>query len=133
MKSALLSVIAGLPDVAARIGARVRWGLMPTELAVLPYVTLTEAELPREYSTDGDSGQRRSLVQVDVWGADADEVMPISDAIAAGLTGYIGDVSGTRFRAVRIDGIRDFGGGLADLVPAERRVIDLIVKWEALP
>ncbi len=122
-------------DLIARLatalgsGVKVTWGWR-VQGAPLPAVTLNLAAPGRDYGFEGPQALARTLVQVDVWGRDIRDVMPVYAALLAELEQPATE-GATRFemaflRNERDAPVTDVGGGAT----AARKSADFLVCWQ---
>lgn len=130
MEEALTALLLGHAPLQALVGNRIHWLVQPRHASGFPYVNLTVVSDPRSYHMAGQSGLRKTRVQVDVWAESYSSARSVERVIADFVSGFRGAGSGVNFRGVFIGGARD----LTDQTTGEERQVfrisvDLQLIW----
>lgn len=130
MEAALTALLLTDGQVAAAVGTRVHWHVLPAQASGRPYVNLTIVDGPDPYDYDGVSDLRQWEVQVDCWGDTAGQAFAAAEACRARLSGYRGTVAGVKFRAIfvtrSLSAAAEGTGGDGQL---HRRSFDIMISW----
>jgi len=125
-----MALLLGHAPLAALVGNRVHWLVQPRSVTGFPYVNLTVVSDPRSYHMKGETGLRKTRVQVDAWAETYEGAKAVADAVTDYLSGYSGAINGTAFQSIFIVGSRD----LTDSTTGEERQlfrisVDLETSW----
>tara|TARA_R110000868_G_scaffold369682_3_gene633073 strand:- start:5487 stop:5888 length:402 start_codon:yes stop_codon:yes gene_type:complete len=132
MRAALTALLLADPDLAARVGARIHWGVLPAHAAALPYLNLMLVSAPVGYTLDGEAATSTSTVQIDAWASTALEAEQLRWDVRACLSGYRGTRDGVTFARIFVSGTRDLSGrDLGDLSALFGTSLDVTIRWRA--
>ncbi len=106
MEEALTTLLLADARVKQLAGNRVHWG-RATQGEQAPYIVLQVVGGRPDYHAQGSSGLVDARVQIDAYGDKYLAAKKLSDAVLALLSGYRGEVAGTRLHAGFVDAARD--------------------------
>ena len=107
MEEALRTLLANDGRVAARVGGRIDWRLMPQAQAAQDAIVLHRISGGRDNHMQAASGLVSSRVQIDCRGLKYSDAKLTARAVIAAVNGFRGNVSGIGFSGIFIDGERD--------------------------
>jgi len=107
MEDSFLALVRADVSVADILGARIHWVRRPQDQDALPACVLQRITGLPGYHTKGPDGLVKSRVQIDVWGETYTSCKAAARSIISAISGYSGEVSGTKFQGIFIDGNRD--------------------------
>jgi len=130
MEEALTALLLGHAPLQVLVGTRIHWLLQPRQVSGFPYVNLTVVSDPRSYHMAGQSGLRKTRVQMDVWAETYSAAQAVERVITDFLSGFRGSEADTNLQGVFIGGARD----LTDQTTGEERQlfrisVDLEISW----
>lgn len=106
MKEALRAHLLADSGVAAVIGSRVAWGVLPRGGA-LPSIALHLIDGQRDYAMQAPSGLVRARVQADCWALTYADATAVSRAARGALSGLRQTVDGVEFQGIFLIDERD--------------------------
>ena len=106
-KDALRARLLADAAVAALVGRRIRWGVVPPK-DVLPYVRLQVISDPRPEDLEDYTDARVTRIQCDCFATTDDAVTAVADAIIAAVDAPA-TVGGIAFGRTKAEGPRDLG------------------------
>ncbi|OMQ44929.1 DUF3168 domain-containing protein [Ensifer sp. 1H6] len=128
MEEALTALLLADARVKQLVGDRVHWGRAPQGERA-PYLVLQVIGGRPDYHAQGPSGLVDARVQADSYGEKYLATKNLSDAVIALLSGYRGEVAGTRLQAGFVDAARDLPTE-TDVKRLFRRSADIII-WHS--
>lgn len=106
MKEDFRAFLLGLAGVADFVGGRVHWRRRP-QGGALPAVVLQIVSAPRSYNMKGESGLRRTQVQVDLIADSYTQVTALERLVLPQVSGARVVEGQTEFRGIFVDATRE--------------------------
>lgn len=106
MKEDFRAFLLGLAGVADFVGGRVHWRRRP-QGGALPAVVLQIVSAPRSYNMKGESGLRRTQVQVDLIADSYTQVTVLERLVLPQVSGARVVEGQTEFRGIFVDATRE--------------------------
>lgn len=131
MREALTQRLLATPTVTERVGDRVHWQTQPADVSALPYINLTLVSGPHEYTMDGDTGRKSSVVQIDSWADTAFSAAALAENVEGALSAWSETANGIKVISAKIEGSRDLDGrGLGGMAAIFGSSVDVRIRWE---
>lgn len=112
-------------DVAASVGTKIHWGIVP-QSTPLPYVRLNTISDPRPDDLDGYDVARETRVQADCFASTYSAARSLSERVIAAVAAPF-TTGGVQFGRVKAEGPRDLGEDTATGF-VHRASVDLLVE-----
>ncbi len=132
IEEAITALFLGNSGVAAQLGTRVHWQVLPAGVTGMPYCRLQVIGGAPRYHSTGESGITETLLQADIYAETATAKTEAARAVEVALSAYRDVIAGVDIRAIYIDTMRDLDERTEGEGVLFRRNITFRANWRTV-